>query len=252
MSTVSLQMSERYRQIIISEHCFYVEQTRKRLLSQFENISSEVERAIEMHYKKVSVFYNPDAHDVGDFYESAIDHGNEFGQLLCDKHDDTRLGIIAGMYHQWEKKLKEWLLQEMRHWSIGQNVNNSIWKQDFSQIVCLLESFGFYPKQLPAFDLLNAMRLVVNVFKHGDGKSFDDLKESYPDFVPGLLKNDGFGYLNPYLNYSNMQVTDNNLDSFSEAILEFWQEIPADLIITEEIDAPTWFEKAYIKDSREQ
>lgn len=252
MSSVSLQMWEPYRQTLMAEHRFFVEQARKRLLSQFENISEEAETAAEEHLERISAYFNPDFHDQGDFYESANDKAIEFYQLLSDMHEDTRLSVAARMYHEWEKKLKDWLLLEMRHWGVGQSVKESIWRQDFAEIVSLLASFGFDARRLPFYDCVNAMRLVVNVFKHGDGKSFNDLKETYPEFVPDPLGSQDRGLSMSYLDYTNMRVSDEHLDSFSEAILAFWQAVPEHISLAGEVDVPKWFERAYEKDMRDR
>lgn len=39
------QLMDEYRKMLIDEHLFYVEQSKKRLLSQFENISEEAEQS---------------------------------------------------------------------------------------------------------------------------------------------------------------------------------------------------------------
>lgn len=47
-----------------------------------------------------------------------------------------------------------------------------------------LLTLGLDVSAFPGFDQLNAMRLVVNVYRHGEGKSLDDLRPIYPEFVP--------------------------------------------------------------------
>lgn len=47
------------------------------------------------------------------------------------------------------------------------------------------------------------MRLVVNVFKHGEGKSLDDLRQLYPEFVP--IRH---GWAPNYPDDTDMEVTD--------------------------------------------
>jgi len=248
MSRFSIQMWEPYRQSLMAEHRFYVEQARKRLLSQFDNISEEADKAADEHLNSISEFFDPDTHDQGDFYESANDKGIEFYQLLSDMHEDIRLSVVAGMYHHWEKKLKDWLLREMRHWGAGEAVKSCIWRQDFSGMVSLLASLGFDAKILPSHDHMNAMRLVTNVFKHGDGQSFSDLKVSHPEFVPDPLSFAGPEFSLTHLDYTNMRVTDEHLGLFSEAISTFWRAIPECIHLNGEVDFPKWFENAYQKD----
>lgn len=245
-------MWEPYRQDLMAEHRFYVEQARKRLLSQFANIEAEANKAEEVHLEKMSIHFNPDKHDPSDFYEAAHDKGIEFYLLLSDMHENTRLSVIAGMFHQWDKKLRDWIVCEMHHWHHGENAKESIWKADISAIMDFLVAFGLNVKVLPCYDRLDAMRLVVNVFKHGNGQSLDELKESFPEFISDPLSviSDHRLSLN-YLDHTNMKVSDAQLDQFSEAILDFWMTVPNEIYLAEEVDVPKWFEKAYKKDMGE-
>lgn len=251
MSLVAFQMWEPIRQSWMAEHRFYVEQARKRLLSQFANMEEEADKAAEEHLEEISKFFHPDAHDEGDFYESANDKGIEFYQLLSDMQERTRLGVIAGMYHEWDKKLREWLTRELRHWCRGENVVRSIWKADMSSLFDLLLAFNFDARAVSKYKRLDAMRLVVNVFKHGHGTSFDELGAKYPEFVPDPLGGDG-SHRSRFLDHTNMVVSDEHLEQFSTAILDFWQAVPKEMSIEQdEIEVPKWFEKAYLKDRAE-
>lgn len=242
-------MCEPFRQDLIAKHRFYVEQARKRLLSQFENMEAEADKAAEEHLEKMSVHFNPDQDAPSDFYEAAHDKAIEFCLLLSDMHEVTRLSVIAGMFHQWDKKLRDWIVREMRCWPHGENAARSIWKADAPAIMDFLVAFGFNVKDLPCYKRLNAMRLVVNVFKHGNGLSLDVLKKSFPEFI-----SDSFGgdevhrFPFSFLDHTHMEVTDAHLDQFSEAILEFWMAVPKEIFLSEKIDAPDWFEKAFSKD----
>jgi hypothetical protein len=48
-----------------------------------------------------------------------------------------------------------------------------------------------------------------------------------------------------------MKVTDAHLDQFSEAILDFWKDVPKEIFLPEELNAPKWFEKEFLKDGPE-
>jgi hypothetical protein len=95
-----------YRQSLIKRHQFYVKQARKRVLSQFENMEEEADKAAEEWLEQSSGRFDPDWHDPGDFYEAANDVGIEFYQLLSDMRNQTRLSVVAGMFHEWDKNLR--------------------------------------------------------------------------------------------------------------------------------------------------
>lgn len=104
-----------FRESLIKAHAFYVEQARKRLLSQFGDIEAEANKAPEEWLEQTSHLFNPEQHDPGDFYEAAHEAGIEFYELLRDMRRQTRLSVVAGMFHEWDKQLRDWLTQEIRH-----------------------------------------------------------------------------------------------------------------------------------------
>jgi len=140
---VLFQMWEPFRQSLMKAHLFYIEQARKRLLSQFDDIEAEADRASDEWLQQGGQYFDPDRHDPADLYESANDVGIEFYGLLSDMREQTRLGVVAGMFHEWDKQLRDWLVQEIRHWHAGDSAKSKIWSVDFGQIADLLESFGW-------------------------------------------------------------------------------------------------------------
>jgi len=245
-------MWEPFRQDLMAEHRFYVEQARKRLLSQFENMESEADKAAEEHLEKMSIHFDHDKHDPSDFYEAAHEKGIEFYQLLSDMNETTRLSVIAGMFHQWDKNLRDWIVREIHHWHQGKNVAQEIWKADFPKIMEFLVAFGFNVKALSCYEWLDAMRLVVNVFKHGNGKSLDELKALFPEFIVDPFGGEGdHQFFLHYFEHTDMKVSDAQLDQFSEVILDFWMAVPKEIYLSEEIDVPKWLEKAFLKDGAE-
>lgn len=237
------------RQLLLTSHSFYVEQARKRLLSQFGDIEAEANKASEEWLNQASHRFNPDEHDPGDFYEAAHQEGIAFYELLSDMARQTRLSVVAGIFHEWEKQLREWLVREIWHWHRGDHVKAKIWAADFPEIAALLAGFGWDIRNAGYFRTLDACRLVVNAYKHGDGKSLDDLRSRFPEYLPDPL--DGTG-LPPtdleYRDHTNLSVSDEQIQSFSNAIIEFWQRVPESIVASQYVDAPKWFEKAFLKD----
>ena len=245
---VLFQMWGPFRQSLIDGHMFYVEQATKRLLSQFNNIEKEADKASDDWLESRSQYFDPDRHDPGDFYESATEAGIEFYQLLSDMRDRTRLSVVAGMFHEWDKQLREWLAREIRHWNHGDYVAREIWRADFEKVADLLESLdrGVGGKQY--FKTLDACRLVVNVYKHGAGVSLNDLKQRYPEYLANPLKHAGGSWPGmEYLDHTHLIVSDVQLQRFADAIVEFWQGMPENIYDSQVTTLPSWFEKALQK-----
>ncbi|MCI2808934.1 hypothetical protein [Eoetvoesiella caeni] len=246
---VLLQMWGPFRESLIKGHLFYIEQAQKRLLSQFDDIEAEADRAAEEWLEKSGPRFDPDRHDPGDFYEAANDAGIEFYGLLSEMREQTRLSVVAGMFHEWDKQLRNWLVREIQHWHRGENVSLQVWSVNFGQITDLLGNLGWDVRSEEYFRALDACRLVVNVHKHGDGKSLDDLKNSYPEYLDDPLAGFGEGLSDlKYRDHTHLKVSDEQFQVFSNAILSFWRDVPENVFESQVTDIPQWFDNAMKKD----
>lgn len=244
---VLFQMWDPFRQSLIAGHLFYVEQARRRLLSQFEDIEAEADKAAEEWLQRSSGRFDPDRHDAGDFYEAANDAGIEFYTLLSDMRDHTRLSVVAGTFHEWDKQLRDWLVREIQHWHHGNAAAQKVWSADFVQITELLASLGWEMRSTDYFKMLDACRLVVNVYKHGKGKSLEGLKQKYPEYLNDPFRGAAFSSVE-YRDHTHLKVSDEQFQAFSDAIVAFWQAMPENIFESKINDVPDWFGKAILKD----
>lgn len=246
---VLFQMWQPARIMLIERHEFYVDQARKRLLSQFSNMEGEAEQAAAEWLSRADSRFDPDKDDSASFYETAHDESIAFYQLLKDMRDSVRLSVVAGMYHEWDKQLRDWMVREILHWHHGEEVRARIWSQDFGGLVDLFACLRWDIRSQPYFATLDACRLVVNVYKHGDGNSFRDLKQYHPEYLDNPIKglgDDGQGM--EFTDYTNLKVSNDQINGFSDAIVAFWKDIPDNIHDDPVIDLPKWFEKAWLKD----
>ena len=98
---VLFQMCNLFRQSLIKNHEFYVDQAQKRLLSQCNDMESDADKASKEWLEKSNAWFNPDRHDPADFEEQAYEEGIVFYQLLSDMRNQTYLSMVAGMFHEW-------------------------------------------------------------------------------------------------------------------------------------------------------
>jgi len=246
--TVLFYMWEPFRQQLIESHRFYVKQAQTRLLDQFDNLEEEADRYSEKWLEEKSHLFDPDRHDPSDFYERAHDADIEHYLLLCDMRERIFLSVISGVYHEWDKQLRDWITQEFRHWHTGDNLKMTVWKANFDEIIELLEGCEFSIKDKDFFSVLNQCRLIVNVYKHGDGNSFNDLLERNPEYFDSGLKSMLGDNAIKFLNHTHLSVPSHYLDELSNAIIAFWQSIPERVFLSEKTTFPKWFEKALQKD----
>lgn len=248
-SQVVFFMWESFKQSLIDKQLFFLGQARRRLLSQFEDIDAESERAADEWLDKHSKNFDPDRHDVGSYYEASYEAGIEHYQLLSDMRDQTRLSVVAGMFHEWEKQLRDWVAKEVRHAYGSDTAVTQVWKVNFNDIVDLMESYGWPIRSGQYFEQIDACRCVVNVYKHGNGGSFSELKKKHPYYLvypctvidPLLVGID-------FLDYTYVKVSDSQLQDFSDAIIKFWQDVPERLYARDGMNVPNWFGNAIQKD----
>lgn len=250
---VLFQMWEPFRQSLIQSHLFYLEQAQKRLLSQFGNIEAEADNEAEKYLEANQHRFDPDRDDPSDFYEAAGDARDTFYELLTNMRDQTQLSVVAGIYHEWDKSLRDWLVTEIDHWYRGDNLRQKIWKVNFADIVDLLECLGWKIKAADFYKTLDACRLVVNVYKHGNGGAFQDLKDNFPEYIDAAdhwLPDANHGF--DFQNFKHLKVNDEHIIEFSDAIVCFWKAIPENTFQSEVKYLPTWFATALAIDQMPQ
>lgn len=250
---VLFYMGKPFRQSLIDGHLFYVDQARKRLLSQFENIDAEADKTANEWLATHDHLFDPDRHDSADFYEFAEDAGIRFYESISDLRERTYLSVVAGMYHQWDKQFRNWLAREVIHWYRSDTVQRKIWRVDVGQLGQLMAGLGWPFNNASYFANLDACRLVVNVYKHGEGRALDQLKREHPEYLNDpFVKLDGLCGDVDLLDHTQLRVTDEQLQAFSDAIVAFWKNVPERIFLTETTIVPPSFDDAMNKYINEQ
>jgi hypothetical protein len=162
----------------------------------------------------------------------------------------TRLSVVAGIFHGWEKKLRGWITDEIRHWHLGTVAPTKVWSADFPSIMDLLESLGWPVLSQNYYRTLNGCRCLVNVYKHGDGKSLAELKLQFPEYLVDPIR-PGYGLPTTdieWLDHTHLGVNDVQIQAISDAIVGFWQDVPDIIFDRDDIQPPSWFMKAINQD----
>lgn len=243
------QMSGQFRQSLIAGHLFYVKEAQRRLLSRFEDIDIEADDVGNQALERNAGFYDPEQDNADSLQEDAYEQMCEFHRLLTDMRDRTRLSVVAGMFHEWDKQLRDWLVREIQHWHHGETAALKVWSADFVQIAELLENIGWPICSADYFRTLDACRLVVNVYKHGKGKSLEDLKQKYPEYLDDPFSGSGGPFSGvEHRDHTHLKVSDDQFQAFSDSIVAFWQAVPENIFKSKVNEVPDWFGKAILKD----
>ena len=223
---------------------------RKRLLSQFDDISADADAFAESFATERSQKFDPEIDNPNDIDEQAWEESITHYGMLEDLHADVRLAIIAGMYHAWDKELRHWISIQIGHWHSGSNARAEIWKATFSKLTEFLGGIGWDVAALPCHRALDRCRLVVNVYKHGEGFACDTLKNEHPDLIGGGLLGaiPDSQLAKRLVGYRHLQVKDDHVDEFSNAIIGFWTALPAQVMQEDIREFPAWFDRAARRD----
>ncbi|QND47901.1 hypothetical protein HB780_19795 [Rhizobium lusitanum] len=245
MSDVLLYLWGNKRSYLLQELDFYLTQADRRVLIQFGNLEEEAEQFARDKFDRMGQSAGPDA-DPGDYADAAWSEGINHYQMLSDLHGQMLLSVAAGLYHQWEKQLREWLVSELDHSFSRENVGPAIWKQKIEDLYDLLKGLGWDVRAHPFFAAIEECRLVVNVSKHGGGPSFDLLKAQFGQHLGETRPGMPVDSLD-YRDHTDLKITREDLGRFQQALKDFWLAMPEHTLWSDAQTVPKWFEKALKK-----
>ncbi|WP_299567520.1 hypothetical protein [uncultured Sulfitobacter sp.] len=232
-----------HRRHLIDEHNFFVSQARERLFSKFDD--EEMKSAAEAHadetWEGMGRHFDPDRHDPGDFAEQAYEAGMDLYLSLCDMREQVLFAILVSIFHRWEKEIRDWLVREMQHWLPDETAFRRVWSSSFVEVLNLLKDLGLDVREKPYYKALDACRLMVNVHKHGDGKSLDDLKRRYPELIASeeeIGQDRELALL--WKDHTSLQISVEQFEIVSDAIVQFWNDLPETITLGEIKKLPKW------------
>jgi hypothetical protein len=207
---------------IVEKHDFYVTQIKERVIAQFKDLEGDTDRYAEMEYRRLIGIAGDDNMDMADLAEMAHELAASHYELLSDLKEQVMLGALAGLYHQWEKELRDFIERELTTDSLAEQATKRAWSVSIMDIFRLLTDFDWDVLSEPFFPKIDACRLVVNVYKHGKGPSLNELRSKYPDYLhPRLSKPPS-----DYVDYQWLAISEQNFDEIARALRSFWIEFP--------------------------
>lgn len=230
MQKAQLYLSSDDRTQHLSLHTFYVEQMKTRILSQFDDLEEEAQRHGNATYERLGRLPGHGDIDMIGIAEVAYDEGLEHYLALSDLRKQVLLGGLAGMFHQWDKAVRQHLEYELRRDFDRDWIEREIWNSQLSKLINIFEKSNWPIKSLPCYSQIGALQLVVNVYKHGKGRSLSELSADYGEYVENplqkLMPNTALN-----LDHKDLTVTDDQFGEFADAIRDFWEAMPERLFL---------------------
>jgi hypothetical protein len=205
---VSIYFAEHRRRYTLDLIDAYTTEVTKRVLPVFDQIEQEADDAAEQAWQETG--------NEGIAQERGF---SLYSDLEFVREQVTGLAV-AGTYHLWERLLKDFLVREYRHYP--KPTKEEVFKADFPKLEQFLEEAGWPIKTAEFYPDLDRLRLVVNVIKHGDGKSCKELLEKAPDMF--------FNFEHPWPNASrgasHLSLKREHFPRFTSVVCEFFQQFP--------------------------
>ena len=222
-ATPDLYLCQFGRKIALRTTRAFVDGFSERLLPVFDNIDNDAHAAAEKAWD--DAMSSPAVHDSfdpGDFAEAAQEYGLEVYENLHFARQQLLGLAAAGIYHLWERLLKQFLCKELTGWIINDRPSRqTIVAANFADLEKLLSEFGFDLKQQPYYRDLTQLRLVANVVKHGDGKSCDELQAEVLHLFEGYTYN-----LDISSQADKLDLKAADFARYAQAVTDFWSAFP--------------------------
>ncbi|MDW3205558.1 MAG: hypothetical protein R8L07_08420 [Alphaproteobacteria bacterium] len=219
------------RELLLARHDFYMEQTKARVLGNFNNMEEEANRFSEEVYERIGSMPSYGDGDMSVAAEAAFEHGADFYMMLSDLKTQTTLGALASLFHQWDKDFRDFMERQLAHSFDRAEVERNCWQPNIGKLFDVLEEWGWPLRQAPWFPLVSACRLIVNVHKHGKGRSLDELAQDYPQYFKGPFDNLGAGSWLKAPDHENLSVSEAEFDQIADALRQFWADFPERLFM---------------------
>jgi len=198
----------------------YADILKSRVLAIFEDLDGEQKRAADEVLNAPG--WGPDDYEaaIEAAYEHSVDHMLQFMELRT-----VFLATgVAGLFHLFEKQLYRFLNHELRD-NLSKKIDR--WEEAAAAIRALDHPRGANGGQSAlqlAFDepAIKELRLVANVVKHGQGRSYEDLKAMGARVVdPSRIQSDHAIGEHTIFGVS-LAIDDDDIERYVEALLSFW------------------------------
>ena len=225
-----LYMAFVMRPHFVEQHNFYVAQTKKRVLARFRDIEGDAHRYFEAEHKRFLKRRGDVNIDTDVLAKDAYDSARDHYWALVELRQQVILGVTAGLYHMWEKELRDFIARELALDLQQPELMKLAWLQPIDEIWNLFTRSGWAICLELFYPLIDACHLVVNVFKHGNGASLEKLKENFPYYLrepAGSLLT-----LNPnFQDHTLLTVSEDDFIQIAGALRSFWRVIPERLYV---------------------
>lgn len=192
----------------------------RRVLAMFDddNIEEEARATAEAFFvnKMDELADDDNGPDEGEIADDAEELEQSIYDDLRFTGDQVLMLSIAGIYHLWERLVKQFLECQF---SDNSTRAKKIRTYVFNDIVKVLARYGWTIYDADFYHHLDTLHLVANVAKHGDGDSCDKLCRKAPD----MFRNAG---LNAPPSARNLRLSQDEFNKATASVIKFFKQFP--------------------------
>lgn len=206
---------------------FYCEAFEQRIFPAFDSIDLESEEIAEKKYRELGKMPYDGMTDMSDIAEYAFEASIEHFESLRGVRQSVISISLAGLYHLFEQQLYFFFRKQVLNPS--EEDDQSLLK--IGNIEMRLKESGIELNAFPTYCLINELRLIANVVKHGEGLSSMNLKSIRPKlFSPQDGLEEWPFYSSPshvYLPLAGQDIYPeaSELVRYQDAINAFWDDL---------------------------
>lgn len=163
--------------------------------------------------------------DPSDYAETALETGIEHYEMLYLMKYRTICMWISCLCQIWEQQLYSFVITELQ----SDGLKPCEKEKGFSFSKDIFSSYGIKFEDLKCWDKIKELRLLVNVIKHAEGRSEEDLRKINKQYFekPNIMfESDSLKLYHNSLLENNLNVSSKDLEEFKNALVSFWQELP--------------------------
>ena len=157
--------------------------------------------------------------------------------LYYDLLEKTNYRLLAMwvccLYETWEQQVLCFIRQEINNGDLYQERL----PQKYEGIEKLWKNYGMDIREWNCWSKLNECRLVTNTIKHSEGQSEEALRAVRPELFKfqNSIHNKEIDRLRLYhstLSEVTLNITEQDLNDYADALIDFWRSIPVDQYMT--------------------
>ena len=224
-----LYLWEPLRQQYISDLTTIKDMFIERIQPIFANPESEAEKYKEELWE--SIMNRPCAEDEwadpGDYVDFVQDKAIErYEMLSLMKYRNIGMWLSC-LCQVWEQQLYSFIIHEAEHEGLKYNPVDT--KRGFA---FTKEAFEFHQQRfedMPAWNKIKELRLLVNVIKHAEGDSEEKLRKIRPDYFVQDIYGTEYDPMSLYhttLLEPTLMIKEQDFIDYFNALVQFWSDLP--------------------------